>query len=81
MRITQVSYRKLISGTDFTHKAIEATATVGEGESATIVLQELQAWVHKQLDGKEPMRRDDLERLRKISDDLRGAVESATIPF
>ena len=52
MRITQVSYRRLVSRPNFQHEAVEATARVEEmlGDTPEDVLDKLKKWVDNELD-------------------------------
>lgn len=49
MKITSVRYRKLITGEHYSNRAVEAEATVEEGQDPESVLLELSNWVHGQL--------------------------------
>lgn len=47
MRITTVTYRELVSGPGYHHRAFEATASVDAGESPERALAELVTWVRQ----------------------------------
>lgn len=49
MRITSVRFRKLVTGSNYSHQAVEAEALVEKGESPDDVLLELSVWVRRQL--------------------------------
>lgn len=72
MKITRVAYRHLVSGTSFSNTAIEAEASVDEGESIESVLMTLKVWVHGQLGLNETAdpRRLAANRLREVANDL-----------
>lgn len=61
MKILSVTYRELKSDNNFSHRAIEATASVEIGESPVDVMSTLKLWVREQL-GVPPI---DRERIRR----------------
>jgi hypothetical protein len=81
MKIISVTYRKLESASDYSHRAMEATALVNEGEDPALVLNDLQVWVHEQLKDNTILRGPDVERIRSIMRELENAVDQASIPF
>lgn len=83
MRITHVSYRRLVSRPNFQHEAIEATAEVEVmlGDTPEAALDNLKKWVDKELDAP----REGLNETTRI--ELRDAahiierIASGPIPF
>ena len=52
MTITQVTYRRLVTTGNYSNEAVEATATVEDGESAEGALDALKAWVCERLNAR-----------------------------
>lgn len=50
MKIIQISYRRLKTGTGYNNSALEAAATIEPHEDPVACLAELKFWVEKQLD-------------------------------
>lgn len=63
MIITAVRYRKLVTGPGYSHQAVEAEATVMDGDSPEDILLELSAWVKSQIAGENAVLVD-IETLR-----------------
>lgn len=82
MRITKVSYRKLISGPGFSHQAIEAEAEVERenGETPLEALERLQAWVKLHLDVDKKLDAERKQKLNRAIALLEQAVEEE-MPF
>lgn len=85
MIITAVRYRKLVTGPGYSHQAVEAEATVMEGDAPEDILLELSAWVRSQVEGKSPvladpiMLREEVDQLYRQRDQLRSAVAQADL--
>lgn len=85
MIITAVRYRKLVTGPGYSHQAVEAEATVMDGDAPEDILLELSSWVRSQVEGKSPvladpiMLREEVNQLYRQRDQLRGAVAQADL--
>lgn len=85
MIITSVRYRKLITGPGYSHQAVEAEATVMDGDVPEDILLELSMWVRAQVEGKSPvladpvMLREEVNQLYRQRDQLRSAVAQADL--
>lgn len=80
MRISRVLYRQLVSDPgSYSNRAVEAEATVAEGENPETVLAGLVEWVHGQLGiGPPPISSDRI----KLAGDLRNLADRIDgIPF
>src|SRR5688500_302306 len=62
MRITEVSYRELVSGPGYRHTAVEVRATGGPGETPELALHRAEWWVRNQF-AERRMRAADEARL------------------
>lgn len=83
MIITAVRYRKLVTGSNYSHQAVEAEAAVLDGDAPEDILLELSAWVRGQVDGESPVLvdvetlRNEVAALFRLRDQLHGAVNQA----
>jgi hypothetical protein len=67
MKITQISYRRLKTGTGYNNSALEATAAIEPHEDPIAALAELKFWVEKQLDDQ-LKQQDAYEKLQRVED-------------
>jgi hypothetical protein len=80
MKITQVSFRKLVTGPGYNNRSVGAEAAVEEGETAEDAMLKLTAWVNGQLGEQTPdlsTLREDVSQLYRVRDQLRAAITGA----
>lgn len=72
MKIDRVTYRRLVTGDNYSNRAIEASAQVEDGDTPENALFNLSLWVASALN--DPKKSPDLLALRE---EVEGAAESA----
>ena len=87
MKITKISYRKLVSFGNFENEAIEAESVVMQNQSPEEVLQELRGFVWSELSHDEDMRNEkrsletEIRYLKGKAEDLRNDTEDLERTF
>lgn len=87
MIITAVRYRKLVTGPGYSHQAVEAEASVLEGDIPEDILLELSGWVRSQIEGESPVLcdlitlRNEVNSLYRTRDQLRGSITTAQAEY
>ena len=87
VKITKISYRKLVSFGNFENEAIEAESVVMQNQSPEEVLQELRGFVWSELSHDEDMRNEkrsletEIRYLKGKAEDLRNDTEDLERTF